>query len=348
MNIGELHTFGSIFWERSSLVARVHDWPGTGCAPAPAIEKLGSAPAIEMSEGARAAVDRGLKYLAEAQKPNGSLGGDDIGADAAIASLAGMAFLAADARFEGGAYSQALNRCQKLVLGQTRADGFIGQKANMYGHAMATRFLIDVQRRHPSDELKGTIEKAVDLCERCQNDAGGWRYLPSKMDGDTSVTACVLSTLAAADRAKIWVTEGALANGGKYLLSCQNADGGFCYTTPGQPSVPARSAAVAAALQAVHADAEKIESALGYLNGAADGLEMRQDWFSGYTYYAFSQALAEQPKLAQPWYAAASRRLIEAQRGDGSWKDQSDTGFNTATACLVLQMPRWALAGAGN
>ncbi len=294
-----------------------------------------------MSAEAKTAVERGLKQLAERQLENGSLGGEEIGADAAIAGLAGLAFLLADDRTEGGPYSEKLGRCQKFVLGQARDDGFIG-KSSMYGHAIATRFLVEWQRRRPSDELKTRIEKAVALCERCQNGAGGWRYQPVKTDGDTSVTACVLLTLAAAERGKFDVGRDTLANGGKYLLACQNEDGGFSYTTPGQASAPGRSAAVAAALAALHADAEKIDAALGYLQQNFDAVQAGPAWHNAYAFYAFSQAFAERPNLAEKWYALAAPRLIKSQRDDGSWQDQANSGFATATACVVLQLPRWA------
>ena len=82
------------------------------------------------------------------------------------------------------------------------------------------------------DRVKEKLQKAVRLIERTQNNEGGWRYMPVPYDADISVTICQVMALRAARDAGIKVEKDVIDKSIKYVISCQNPDGGFSYQSP--------------------------------------------------------------------------------------------------------------------
>ena len=165
--------------------------------------------APELTVKASRAIDKGLQYLLENQREDGSWGGNDEGArSTAITSLVLMAFMSR-AEFPGsGPNGEALTRAKDWLLKQAAAspNGYLG--STMYEHGIATLSLSELWGMTGNKEDDAVIEKAlkdaVDVIVRSQSPAGGWRYQPTPSAGeDTSVTGTVFVGLASARQAGI-------------------------------------------------------------------------------------------------------------------------------------------------
>ena len=85
--------------------------------------------APELTEEASAAIDRGLKFLIQTQKANGSWDTNgEGGREIAITSLAMMAFMA-NAHFPGfGKYGAEMDKAKAFMMkyAKSRKDGYLG------------------------------------------------------------------------------------------------------------------------------------------------------------------------------------------------------------------------------
>src|ERR1700710_2136165 len=118
------------------------------------------------------------------------------------------------------------------------------------------------------EQVKEKLQKAIRLIQKTQNPEGGWRYQPAPIDADISVTICQIMALRAARDAGVKVEKSVIDQAIKYVRSCQNPDGGFCYQADmhGAGSGYARSAAgVAAMYYAGIFDGDDLERGLHYL-----------------------------------------------------------------------------------
>src|SRR5262249_18736226 len=155
------------------------------------------------------AINNGLAYLAREQAPDGSWGTGQFQGNVAITSLAGLAFLAGGHQPGRGKYGKVVSRAVEYILSKEdrhAVPGFLSNpRANlhgpMYNHGFATLFLAEVHGMMPTrkmkDEVKETLERAVQLIIKSQNQDGGWRYRPQPFDADISVTICQIMALRA-------------------------------------------------------------------------------------------------------------------------------------------------------
>ncbi|MFW5750366.1 MAG: prenyltransferase [Planctomycetota bacterium] len=302
-----------------------------------------------------AAVDRGLAALARIQRPDGSV---DQGTR--ITSLAGMAFLSGGHTPTRGAYKEASARCLDHVLdNQDALTGFLGSNnhAGMYEHGFATLYLAEVHGMSNDRRVRSALEAALDLIYRSQNEAGGWRYYPTPVDADISVTICQIMAIRAAYNIGIGGTKSqrVMAAAVDYVRSCANADGSFDYQassssgwgTKGARGVP-RSAAGSMCLIGAGAasglEDRHLGPALGFLrDNFAEHLEAQSNWF-WYGQYYCAQAMFHSPQ-EEDWatyWQAAWPTIVELQKADGLWLGPDSSygaGFNTAMALIILQIP---------
>ncbi len=159
----------------------------------------------EITPRQQLAVEKGLQWLADHQGADGSFGQGLH--QAAITSLAGLAFMEQGNLPGRGKYSQNVSRCLKFILSSCQESGLIaaaGAQVPMYGHGFATLFLGEVYGMTGDDSVKEKLQKAVELIERTQStqpgNDGGWRYQPTPFDADISVTICQVMGLRAARR----------------------------------------------------------------------------------------------------------------------------------------------------
>ena len=140
----------------------------------------------------RQAIDRGLQLLANRQNDDGSMGRTAYRENVAVASLAGMAWMASGNMPGRGRFGQRVNRTIEFVLNHTQPSGFITSASGashgpMYGHGFATLFLAEAYGMSPNRDIRERLSAAVKLIVSTQNKEGGWRYYPQRNDADISV-----------------------------------------------------------------------------------------------------------------------------------------------------------------
>src|SRR5690606_18668848 len=101
------------------------------------------------------AVDRGLAWLAEQQREDGSFWSRSrYRREVAITALAGMAFLSDGHHPNKGKYGAHVTRAVEFLLSRAQQNGLIhdqdsGANGPMYGHGFATLFLAEVHGTAP-------------------------------------------------------------------------------------------------------------------------------------------------------------------------------------------------------
>jgi hypothetical protein len=305
----------------------------------------------EITPKQQQAVEKGLAWLAAHQGSDGSFGGDGLGKHAGITGLAGLAFMEAGNLPGRGKYGDNVRKCVDFVLSSAQESGLISSdnsQGPMYGHGFATLFLGEIYGMTGDDRVKEKLQKAVRLIERTQNDEGGWRYMPVPYDADISVTICQVMALRAARDAGIKVEKDTIDKSIKYVMSCQNADGGFSYQSPrsggASQSGFARSAAgVAALYYAGIFEGDSITRGLHYVsaqnpsNPGPDVLAEGHYYYGNY-YAVQAMFLAGGDYWAQ-WYPAIRDQLISKQDPQGNWEGDVSHDYATAMALIILQMP---------
>ncbi|HEX3357735.1 MAG TPA: prenyltransferase/squalene oxidase repeat-containing protein [Tepidisphaeraceae bacterium] len=325
--------------------------PPADAAHAPAVGPPTAVRGDEITPQQKAAVEKGLIWLANHQGHEGSYGGEGLGRHAGITGLAGLAFMEAGNLPNRGKYGENVSKCLDFVLSASQESGLISadnSQGPMYGHGFATLFLGEIYGMTGDDRVKEKLQKAVRLIEHTQNNEGGWRYMPVPYDADISVTICQVMALRAARDAGIKVEKDVVDKAIKYVISCQNPDGGFSYQSPrsggGSQSGFARSAAgVSALYYAGVFDGDNIVRGLKYLvpfnpsQGGQD-IQMEGHYYYG-NYYAVQAMFLAGGDYWAKWYPSIRDQLINKQDNDGSWQGDASKDYATAMALIILQMP---------
>jgi len=187
-----------------------------------------------MNADTRAAIDRGLRFLARVQNADGSWtsdAGNKVNEEYAVpegqqnvhhvgvTALGILAFLAAGHVPGRGPYGAVVDRAVAFVLSRVESDGFIARDGTrMYSHAFATLALAEVYGMSKAPELRKGLQEAVELTAKCQNSTGGWRYVPGAVDSDMSVTVCQMTALRAARNVGIRVKQSTIDSALRYVI----------------------------------------------------------------------------------------------------------------------------------
>ncbi len=259
-----------------------------------------------------------------------------------------MAFLAQGSTPGRGPHGRSVARCVDYLLSHAESSGFIVAPGSvshgpMYGHGFATLFLTQVYGMSQEPELRPKLAKAIRLIIDTQNDDGGWRYQPRKLDADLSVTICQVMALRAARNAGFYVPNETIDRCVGYVRRCQNRDGGFRYMLEAGPSEFPRSAAGVVALYSAGIyDDEAVRNGLAYLEQHIPAAENRQregHFFYGHYYGAVAMWHAG-GEYWRRWYPAIRDVLLARQSGNGGWMDAIGPEYGTAMAEIVLQLPK--------
>jgi hypothetical protein len=208
----------------------------------------------EEAAGHRAAVQKGLHWLAGQQHKDGHWEANGGQYPVALTGLAGVALLMEGSTLREGKHQDNIRRAVDWLLRQTQPNGLIGNPNNpgeggryMYGHGYATLFLACVhgeeedrdRRRQLEDVLtrasqftRGAQTHGVSSRDR-KTPVGGWGYVSAK-DGNNfdegSVTVTQLQALCACRRANIKVPPRTIEEGLAYLEEATAAEGGIRYS----------------------------------------------------------------------------------------------------------------------
>lgn len=186
-------------------------------------------------------VERGLKWLADAQQPNGTWKStvgfklnnsyqydEDVRdrGDVGVTALCGIAFLANGQAPGRGKYGKVVEKALDYVLSCQQANGyFTANGSRMYSHAFATLFLAELLGMVKRDDVREKIEDAVRLIVDSQNKEGGWRYVPFATESDMSITVCQVLALRAARNIGIPVPRATIDRAIQYVKDSANRDG---------------------------------------------------------------------------------------------------------------------------
>src|SRR4051794_2236990 len=302
----------------------------------------------ELNERQKAAVERGLAWLAQKQAQDAGFTSHGYSGHAGITALAGLAFMEAGNLPGRGKYGKEVQNCLDFVLASCTESGLIASdqtQGPMYGHGFATLFLAEVYGMTGDEQVKEKLQKAVRLIQKTQNAEGGWRYQPVPYEADISVTICQVMALRAARDAGIKVEKETIDNSIKYVRACQNLDGGFSYMAHqggGGPSGFARSAAgVAALYYAGVFEGNDLKRGLDYINRylptrSTNGEGIEGHYYYGH-YYAVQAMFLAGGKYWEKWYPAIREQLINKQFPAGSWQGDFSEDYATAMSLIILQ-----------
>jgi len=324
------------------------------------------------------AADRGLKYLASTQHAEGYWAGDvgykleegyrvwnENAGHVGVTALAGMAFLAGGHVPGRGPYAANVDRAIDYILKQAQTDGYItGNETRLYSHAFATLFLAEAYGMSQREDLRPTLQKAVDLIVASQNEQGGWRYQPHVADADMSVAACQVLALRAArnigiqvpistiDAAVEYVRKSAVRDSDPNWSRSHDAQTGeFRYQPDFQSraSFPLTAAGITILHGAgVYADAD-IEKGMARLKARLPSFTSRFGKVAnGHYYFYYGHYYAVQAfhiaggQDYKDYLQLIQNELLSMQKPDGSWPNKTGPGTNygTATACIILQIPK--------
>jgi hypothetical protein len=343
--------------------------------------------ARELTEEGRNAIVRGLAWLAGQQQANGSwianVGfkrNDDYVVTKAdtghpgVTALAGMAFLAGGHVPGRGIYGDNVKGAVRYVLSTVNDDGMItANGTRMYSHAFGTLFLAEVYGMTRDAEVRRALQKATQFTWQCQNEVGGWRYVPFDRDSDMSITVCQVMALRAARNVGIRVPKESIDRAVNYVLMSANTGshpdaGSFRYRWRPDDDAPTRStfsltaAGLATLFMAgLYTDedilahirknrierftraqaAPRISQILTYLDRRYGTTKRNHYYFFYGNYYAVQAMFIAGGKWWEDYFARVQADLVRAQRtGDGSWPiaGVGDT-YATACACIILQVP---------
>jgi len=324
----------------------------------------GQAPVIERNPRAQAAVDRGLKWLAEKQNDDGSWNcqvgyklnrtyrPDSAGPRPHVGAsgLAGMAFLANGHVPGRGTYGQVVSRCVDYLLTRVNDSGFITDNhSRMYSHAFAGLFLAEVYGMTHRADIRAALTRVVGLLVKAQqqNDHGGWRYDAVSKDADLSITVCQLQLLRAAHHAGIRVPTETIRNAQAYVTNCLQPghDGRLRFHYQDLPGSRSTYALASAGIVSLYSSGEYDHKQLRpQVDLLYDVVESGEDEHYGsfsyfYGHYYGVQAFYQDGRYWTRFFHPVRDEILDNQQADGSWIDQVDRSYATAMACVILSIP---------
>lgn len=311
---------------------------------------------------AQAAIDRGLKWLAENQQKEdspqtGRKAGTwhtNVDPSTAISSLAVLAFLARGHTPGEGPYADTIERGVDFVIASQKPDGVLSNSnQNMYDHGASTGMLCEVygmlddQRKAKADvALSKAIKLILDAQRRTQGQyAGGWHYQPTQNDADISCSGWQIVALRGAANCGATIPKESLDKAAGWIKRLAvKGEGGFGYQ-PGGGSNRARAGTgtLCLCLLGQH-DAPEALAGGDYL--IKNPLKNPGDEFYYYSVYYCSQAVNQLGgKYWDQVYPPLRDTLIARQKPTGSWPDgpgaeqQGLEAYSTAMAVLALSVP---------
>lgn len=305
-----------------------------------------------IDEATRAAIDRGLAYLARTQDRQGfwSNRGGYGEYPVAMTSLAGVALLMEGSTTTQGRYAPNVDRAVNYLLRSATPTGLIGENEMearpMFGHGFATLFLSQVvgmvEEPARSAQIQQVLGRAVQLTQQAQSRMGGWLYTPDSRGDEGSVTVTQVQGLRSCRNMGVAVPKSVIDGAMKYLLDSQNSDGGIRYTAAqqGASRVPISAAAVACWYNAGDYASPNVKRALEFCKEKIRG-DTREPGHDYYTHLYWSQALYVSSDPGWDAYFARRRQfLLAEQQADGSWwGDSVGDVYGTAIALIILQLP---------
>jgi len=370
--------------ERATYALEVRpEFPGGAGAKTPFRVQLRQTTLLDYGvpdEQIKAAIKKGLSYLAAKQKPDGSF--VIPGHPHAGTGLALMAFVEEDLPEFKTTVEKAVGFIERSYVkpgtylpadpeteAQT-AGALIGKEPNerfMYEQSIATLGMA-VYVHHSRDEAaRKMLGEAAKLLIRSQNtaakpeilngpidpksgDFGGWRYLPRHPNSDLSVSGwCILALVASEMAGATTLPTNVIQDYMAFCRRCFNEKlGAYTYQPDGEWTSTTNSVGVLTTLVCVGLKCPVVGKGVQRLR---EDLPMWETETVGqaypfyYWYYASRALYVVGGDDWLRWEAVICPMLLRHQNDDGSWDAAQEEkvlgeGYSTTTAILILQLCR--------
>jgi squalene cyclase len=308
-----------------------------------AAAQTGSKSSVKMTPEGKRAVEKALAWLAKQQHNDGSWSDGAYQHNTAMTAFALLAFLSQGNLPGQGKYGPEVAKGARFLMAAQRDDGYLvgARGGNMYCHGMASLALAELWGNTGDENLKRTVEKAVDLIVRCQSGEGGWRYNPQPSGSDISVTIMQVMALRSARNSGLHVPDRTMKRAIAYINSCHHRpSGGYTYQPNNNDPGFARTAAGVCVLYLTgEYDAKEIPRAVEFLKSRK--VDHGHYWYG--VYYAAHAMYQVGGKDWQDWYRNICTDLLPKQSPQGSWNriERGGTGpvYQTSIAVIVLSVP---------
>jgi hypothetical protein len=333
----------------------------------------GPARAEEPSAEVKAAIKKGLEWMARNQSRDGhweAFGGQY---PVTMTALGGMSLLCEGSTIREGKYKDNIKRAADWLMARSMPNGMIGNPNTpgeagryMYGHGFAMLFLAsvvgdeeDADRRR---KLVDILERAAKFSYDAQTNRGGWGYISAKEGSnfdEGSVTVTQVQALRAARNAGIAVPPDVIKMAQKYLKDSTNEQGGVIYSLGGGGGGDGRPALTAAAIACGFSvgdyNSPLLKKWIKFCQVHVPQLGGGRFGHDEYTHYYLAQAIymlgdngyarlfpdsRESERLTWSKYRRATfENLVRSQNGDGSWSGgHVGPVFITAVHLTILQL----------
>ncbi|RMG41252.1 MAG: hypothetical protein D6725_01740 [Planctomycetota bacterium] len=286
------------------------------------------------------AVERGLRWLAAHQHPDGHwsihafdencrdhhcTGTGTFEADSAATGLALLAFLGAGHTQRDGDYRESVSKGLQWLIDQQGDDGrlYVGAAPYVlfYSHGMATIALCEAYGLTRDESLREPCRRALQFIIDSQHPQfGGWRYRP-RFESDTSVSGWQLMALKSGQTAGFPVPASVFARVARWLDSAEKFPGIFAYHPTRAASLPMTAEGLLM-LQYLGADRNdpRLRAGADHLAKNLPALHSRDVY---YWYYATQVMFHMQGKYWETWNGRLRDLLVETQvksgGAAGSW-----------------------------
>lgn len=301
----------------------------------------------------RAAITRGLDYLAREQRNQGYWEANQGQYRVAMTALAGLAMLSEGSTPDNGKYARNVRSAVNYLLDMSKPNGLIGFSDDYhytYGHGFAMLFLSQVYGEeddlHRRNDIKRALTAAVAFSAGAQTSKGGWGYVSAKDgndfdEGSTCITQ--VQGLRACRNAGIPVDKTIIENAKKYIRKCTTAKGGVQYSIRGGGErPPITAAALAAMFNAGEYDSKHTKDMLKYCRDNIWPGRRRAGYYGHwhYAHFYYSQVVYRTDKEQwEKYFQYITSEVLRKQAASGAWKE-GHVGpiYTTAINCIVLQL----------
>ncbi|MEZ6091860.1 MAG: prenyltransferase/squalene oxidase repeat-containing protein [Pirellulaceae bacterium] len=185
------------------------------------------------------AIERGLAFLADRQKPDGSWSlqghGEEVllRSDTAATALCVLAFQGAGYTHKKHQYANVVAKAIDYLVMHQQANGDLfvpedeASNSNvwLYSHSIAALAICEAFGMTQDPELASPAQKAIDFIVDSQHPTrGGWRYQP-QVSSDTSVTGWMMMALKSGELAGLKVPEKTYTGIDKWVSLSQDSAG---------------------------------------------------------------------------------------------------------------------------
>ncbi len=297
------------------------------------------------------AIDQALEFLANNQDRNDGSWRVHGQRNAAITSLAIMAFLSAGHVPGEGPYGGVVEKGARWVMRQQQPNGLIATENGheMYHHGICTLMLAEVAGMTNgalAREIRDRLAKAVALIIKAQrmqgSDRGGWRYTVVPISSDISVTGWQIMALRAAKNLGCDVPAETIDRAIGYIQRCHDkGSGGFCY----MPNSGVTTPCTGTSILALELCGKNLHRSPEVLRAGSYLLKHPPRWHEAHFFYGIyygSQAMFQLGDNYWNFYRPQLHEvLLRHQKNNGSWEGTAyDAAFGphycTAMAVLAL------------